>query len=75
MQTYTLQEAQRHLQELVDAALRGNTILIVGDDERTVQLVPIAAGKKPRKAGSARHLVKMSDDFDAPLSDFSEYME
>ena len=29
--------------------------------------------KKRRKAGSAEGLIKMSDDFDAPLEDFEEY--
>ena len=29
--------------------------------------------KKRRKAGSAAGLIKMSDDFDAPLEDFEEY--
>lgn len=31
--------------------------------------------KQPRKAGSARGLIQMSDDFDEPLEDFREYME
>ncbi len=29
--------------------------------------------KKRRKAGSAEGLIKMSDDFDAPLDGFEEY--
>lgn len=29
--------------------------------------------KKRRKAGSAEGLIKMSDDFDAPLEGFEEY--
>ena len=29
--------------------------------------------KKRRKAGSAEGLIKMSDEFDAPLEDFEEY--
>jgi len=29
--------------------------------------------KKRRKAGSAEGLIKMADDFDAPLDDFEEY--
>ena len=29
--------------------------------------------KKRRKAGSAEGLIKISDDFDAPLEDFEEY--
>ncbi len=28
-----------------------------------------------RKAGLAKGLIKMSDDFDEPLDDFKEYME
>lgn len=32
----------------------------------------IATGK--RKAGSAKGLIKMSEDFDAPLDDFKDYM-
>ena len=30
--------------------------------------------RPPRKAGSAKGLVWMRDDFDAPLDDFAEYM-
>jgi hypothetical protein len=31
--------------------------------------------EKVRKAGSARGLIKMSDDFDAPLLDFGDFVE
>ncbi len=31
--------------------------------------------KKRRKAGSAEGLIKMSDDFDAPLEGFEEYQQ
>ncbi len=34
---------------------------------------PNGDSKKRRKAGSAEGLIKMSDDFDAPLEDFEEY--
>ncbi|MEM7539923.1 MAG: DUF2281 domain-containing protein [Chloroflexota bacterium] len=31
--------------------------------------------KKPRKAGSAKHMgIKIADDFDEPLEEFEEYM-
>ncbi len=30
--------------------------------------------KKPRKAGFLKGMFTMSDDFDAPLEDFKEYM-
>jgi PHD/YefM family antitoxin component YafN of YafNO toxin-antitoxin module len=30
--------------------------------------------KKPRVFGSSKGLIKMADDFDAPLADFKDYM-
>ncbi len=35
--------------------------------------IPKGGSKKRRQAGSAEGLIKMSDDFDAPLEDFEEY--
>jgi antitoxin (DNA-binding transcriptional repressor) of toxin-antitoxin stability system len=49
-------------------------VIIVNEAAQTVQLVPVDSGKKNRKAGSAKGLVIMSDDFDEPLEDFKDYM-
>lgn len=38
------------------------------------QAIPVASTKPRPKFGSARGLIKMADDFDAPLADFDEYM-
>ncbi|GEM_PF-1994609 len=43
--------------------------VIVLFDEKTTN----NESKKRRKSGSAEGLIKMSDDFDAPLEDFEEY--
>jgi len=75
MQQVSLSEAQKRLLTLVDAAIQGETVLIVRDDEHTVQLVPVSSGKPVRKAGSAKGLVSIAADFEAPLSDFDEYRE
>ena len=75
MTAYTLSDAQSHLKELVADAMQGKTILIQDEGENVVQLVPVLHAKKPRKAGSARGLITMAPDFDAPLDDFNEYME
>ncbi len=75
MERYSLQEAQDHLQQLIHDAQQGKTVLILDENEQAVQLVPVTTTQKPRKAGSARGLVKMAADFDAPLADFNEYME
>lgn len=74
MERYSLQDAQQHLQKLIDDAQHGKTVVILDENEQAVQLVPVTP-TKPRKAGSARGKIKMAADFDAPLSDFGEYME
>ena len=73
MDRYSLREAQDHLQELIDDARRGKTVLILDAHEQVVQLVPVRQPKTPRQAGSARGLIRMAADFDAPLADFNEY--
>ncbi len=50
-----------------------------GNYEVIVVLQPKAAGgkdkpKKPRKAGFSKATFTMSEDFNAPLEDFKEYM-
>jgi antitoxin (DNA-binding transcriptional repressor) of toxin-antitoxin stability system len=67
-------ELPKKLWDLIDAALRGEPVFITRDDQSMIQLVPLKLNLRPRKAGSARGMVKMSDDFDAPLGDFSDTM-
>ncbi|MBK8023354.1 MAG: prevent-host-death protein [Chloroflexi bacterium] len=64
---YSMQEAQNRLEQLMDDAQRGKTVVIVDEQNRMVQLVPIAAPTQPRRAGSARGKVVLAPDFDAPL--------
>ena len=77
MQRVSVDEAAKRLAELVDAAIGGEDIFIVMDAARIVQLVsvvPVKQAGRPRVAGSAKGLITMADDFDAPLEDFREYM-
>ena len=74
MERYSIREAQDHLSRLIVDARQGKTVLIMDENDRVVQLVPVTTPPKPRKAGSARGLIKMAPDFDAPLADFDEYM-
>jgi antitoxin (DNA-binding transcriptional repressor) of toxin-antitoxin stability system len=67
-------ELPKKLWNLIDAALRGELVFIERDDKALVQLIPLKQMLHPRKAGSARGMLKMSDDYDAPLGDFAEYM-
>ncbi|MFH7030435.1 MAG: type II toxin-antitoxin system Phd/YefM family antitoxin [Heteroscytonema crispum UTEX LB 1556] len=76
MQQITLAEASQHLPELVKAAINGEEIVITKDEKPVVKLIRVSEVKKrhPAKAGSAKGLVTMSDDFDQPLEDFKDYM-
>ncbi|GAB4461489.1 MAG: DUF2281 domain-containing protein [Anaerolineales bacterium] len=67
-------ELPKQFWKLIDAALRGEPVFIERDDKAVVQLVPLKQLFRPRKAGSAKGMVEMADDFDAPLDDFAEYM-
>jgi antitoxin (DNA-binding transcriptional repressor) of toxin-antitoxin stability system len=67
-------EATKQLPNLIDAAVRGEVVLITTDDRQTVRLVPVKHTKQPRRPGSAKGMIHMTDDFDAPLEDFQEYM-
>jgi len=80
----TVEEASEKPPDLFEAALRGEEVLIIisdDDSERSVRLVvadnKVIQRKHPwgtPKAGSAKGLFIMSDDFDEPLEDFEEYM-
>ncbi len=61
------------IMDMIEAALRGDKVVITKNGKQIVQLVPMKPARKP-KFGSAKGKVKFAPDFDAPLADFSEYM-
>ncbi|MGK7945433.1 MAG: type II toxin-antitoxin system Phd/YefM family antitoxin [Microcystaceae cyanobacterium] len=67
-----IDQAKSHLSQLIDLAIKGEDIVITQDDKPVVKISPI---KRPLKRGSARGKIWMSEDFDAPLEDFEEYMK
>jgi prevent-host-death family protein len=76
MQQINLTEASKHLSELIEAVISGEEIVITKDEHPVVKIVPVSPVKKrrPAKAGSAKGLVTIADDFDEPLEDFKDYM-
>jgi antitoxin (DNA-binding transcriptional repressor) of toxin-antitoxin stability system len=73
MQLVPPAEAKARLTERIVAALRGERVAIGEDDQHAIQLVPTSGMSHARRAGTARGMIVMSDDFDAPLTDFAEY--
>ena len=74
MQPVTPEEAQQRLSELLNAAMNGESVVIAIDSAHSVQLVPVVKSHGKRQFGSARGMLRIADDFDAPLEEFEEYM-
>lgn len=74
MYQVSLNEAKTRLLDLIEAALKGENVFIFREDRQMVQLVPVEPPKRQPQFGSAKGLIVMADDFDAPLADFDEYM-
>jgi prevent-host-death family protein len=74
MQQITLAEASQHLPDLIEAALTGEEIVIIKDEQPVVKLIPVSPVKRRPLFGSAKGLITISDDFDEPLEDFKDYM-
>jgi antitoxin (DNA-binding transcriptional repressor) of toxin-antitoxin stability system len=61
--------------DLIQAAKNGEEIFIVTDQKVSFQLIECTHPKKKyRKAGSAKGILEIADDFDAPIEDFKDYM-
>ena len=75
MKTFTVEEAKQNLDEVLEHAKQGGTV-IIADDEQAYQLVATIAPKKgPRKAGMFEGKIKIAEDLDDPLPDFEPYMK
>lgn len=76
MRQVNLVEASQHLSELIEAAMRGEEVIITKDEQPVAKLVPLPTEKKryPAKAGTAVGLVTIAEDFDEPLEDFKDCM-
>lgn len=76
MKNYTIESAKSNFEEMMEHAQQGLTVIIKGSDDRDYELVlkPLI-GNGPRKAGNLRGKIKIADDFDAPLPEFTPYTE
>jgi len=68
-----LKEAETRLAELIEEAAGGEEVVIIRNDGTSFKIVPLGEVKAVPKYGSAKGLVKMSNNFDEPLEGFEEY--
>jgi prevent-host-death family protein len=73
MAQFNIAEAKARLSELVERALAGDEVILARDNRPLARLVPLGHGEQPRKPGSARGQIWISDDFDDPVPDFDRY--
>ena len=69
MTTVNIHEAKTHFSKLVEAAIHGETIIIAKAGKPAAMLIPITKKPPKRKFGLLKGKVRISSDFDAPLSD------
>ena len=74
MRRVSLAEATTNLLALIEEAVNGETIFVVKDEQQAVQLVPVVLPGRRPQFGSAKGLIVMAEDFEAPVEDFREYM-
>ena len=67
MHQVNIEEAQTTLPDLIEAAVGGDEVLIAKDSQHIVKLVPVSGTRPLPQFGSAKGLVKMTQDFDEPL--------
>ncbi|WP_038251014.1 type II toxin-antitoxin system Phd/YefM family antitoxin [Ghiorsea bivora] len=74
MHQINIHEAKTNLSKLIQEALNGEEVIIAKGNKPVVKLVPLQQQKVTRQLGLAKGKITMTDDFDAPLDDFSAYM-
>jgi antitoxin (DNA-binding transcriptional repressor) of toxin-antitoxin stability system len=73
MTVVSIQEARERFPELLELIAAGEEVIIKKGDQPFARLSPLHAQRVPRVFGSAKGLIQIADDFDAPLDDFAEY--
>jgi prevent-host-death family protein len=70
---FNVAQAKAQFSDLVRRALAGEEVIIAKDNKPLLKLVPLEAGRQPRRPGSAKGKIRMSADFDRTPPDFDDY--
>jgi antitoxin (DNA-binding transcriptional repressor) of toxin-antitoxin stability system len=75
MSQVSIHEAKTHLSRLIKEAISGEEVIIAKGSTPLVRLEVLPTLKNNRRLGGAKGLIQfMSNDFDAALDDFNDYM-
>ena len=67
MTTVAMEQAQETLPHLIDVVAHGEHVVITRDQVPVAELVPVMGANPKPTFGSAKGVIEMSADFDAPL--------
>lgn len=73
MKVVNIHQAKTHLSKLIQEAVEGEEIVIARGNQPIVRLVLVESARQSRTSGWAKGMVRVSEDFDAPLEDFAGY--
>lgn len=69
-----INQAKQNFPELIEKTVSIGEMIITKDGKPFIKMVPLTRQKTERQFGSAKGLIRFSDDFDAPLDDFKDYI-
>ena len=61
------EDVKSQITDLIEAAMRGDKVVITKNGKQIIQLVPMKPARKP-KFGSAKGKIKFAPDFNAPIN-------
>jgi prevent-host-death family protein len=67
VKTVNIHEAKTHLSRLLEQVERGEEVVIARAGVPVARLLPFAPRRAARETGMDRGVVRIPDDFDAPL--------
>jgi antitoxin (DNA-binding transcriptional repressor) of toxin-antitoxin stability system len=73
MHRVDVEDAKSSLDQLLAEAQRGEEVVLTREDRPIARLIAVGEQRPRPRFGSARELVRVGADFEAPLADFDEY--
>lgn len=74
MQVIDIEQAKTSLNDLLDAAIQGQEIILTRDAQPVARLIALVHERRRPRFGSAKGRIRIAEDFDAPLPDFDQHI-
>ena len=75
MTTVAIELAQQNLSQLIADVSLGEHVVITRNNVPVAELIPVSQSNVKPTFGSAKGLIQMAPEFDAPIEDLREYSE